>query len=150
MGCGNGLPRWADAMGRRDGNGPRVNAGRFRLNVTGQLGWRSMSDRTAVTHARAPRQMQPLERKYQVVPADSPGTVWAMNPLHPNKLLLSKWTAVAPVARQKHFLVSRVLLPELPGAPVEWIDIEAVHSGAVRRIAWRELRDAAVWRQGWV
>ena len=81
------------------------------------------------------------------------GTVRGMNPLHPKKLLLSKWTAVSPVARQKHFLVSRVLLPEvpeLPDAPVEWVEIEAVHSGQVRRIKWRELRDSAVWRQGWV
>jgi hypothetical protein len=25
-----------------------------------------------------------------------------------------------------------------------------VHSKAVRRIAWRELKDDSVWRQGWV
>ena len=37
-----------------------------------------------------------------------------------------------------------------PDGPVLWVEIEAVHSGQSRRIAWRELRDAAVWRQGWV
>jgi tryptophan-rich hypothetical protein len=73
-----------------------------------------------------------------------------VNPLHPKKLLLSKWTAVHPVARQKHFLVSQVVQPEPPEGPVLWVDIEAVHSGQTRRIAWRELRDTAVWRQGWV
>ena len=71
------------------------------------------------------------------------------NVLHPKKLLISKWTAVQPVARQKHFLVSKVIEPDEPDGPVLWVEIEAVHSGQSRRIAWRELRDAAVWRQGW-
>ncbi len=73
-----------------------------------------------------------------------------MNPLHPKKLLLSKWTAVQPVARQKHFLVAKVIEPDEPEGPVLWVEIEAVHSGLSRRIAWRELRDSALWRQGWV
>ena len=73
-----------------------------------------------------------------------------MNSLHPKKLLLSKWTAVQPVARQKHFLVSNVIEPDEPDSPVLWVEIEAVHSGQSQRVAWRELRDSAVWRQGWV
>jgi tryptophan-rich hypothetical protein len=73
-----------------------------------------------------------------------------VNPVHPKKLLLSKWTATRPVARQKHFLVSKVVQPDDPGAPIEWVEIEAVHSKSVRRIAWRDLRDPSVWRQGWV
>lgn len=73
-----------------------------------------------------------------------------MTALHPKKLLLSKWTAVKPVARQKHFLVAKVVEPEPPEAPVVWVDIEAVYSKKVRRIQWRELLDETVWRQGWV
>lgn len=73
-----------------------------------------------------------------------------MTALHPKKLLLSKWTAVKPVARQKHFLVVKVLEPEPPEAPVEWVEIESVFSKKVQRIRWRELLDAAVWRQGWL
>lgn len=107
-----------------------------------------------------------------------------MNPVHPKKLLLTKWTAVQPVARQKHFVVTKVIEPEAPdvpaaaaaaepatpsgarvesrhkgvgrprrtaaGARIEWVEIEAVYSGKVRRIAWRELRDTSLWRQGWV
>lgn len=72
-----------------------------------------------------------------------------MNAVHPKKLLLSKWTAVKPVKREKHFLVSRVVQPEDPAAAVEWVDLEAVHSRVVRRIAWRELRDPAQWKRGW-
>ena len=35
-----------------------------------------------------------------------------MNPLNPKELLLTKWTAVKPIAKQKHFLVSRVIQPK--------------------------------------
>ena len=73
-----------------------------------------------------------------------------MNPLNPKKLLLSKWTAVVPVAKQKHFLVSRVIQPLLPTEPVELVEIESVFSKATQVIAWRDLQDDAVWRQGWV
>lgn len=73
-----------------------------------------------------------------------------MNPLNPKKLLLSKWTSVKPVAKQKHFLVSRVIEPELLTEPIELVEIEAVFSKATQVIAWRELQDERVWRQGWV
>ena len=55
-----------------------------------------------------------------------------------------------PVAMEKHFLVSKVVLPEPPDTMIEFVDLEAVHSKAVRRIPWRDLRDPATWRQGWV
>jgi tryptophan-rich hypothetical protein len=73
-----------------------------------------------------------------------------MNPLNPKKLLLSKWTSVKPVAKQKHFLVSRVIQPDLPTDPVLSVEIEAVFSKATQVITWRELQDDSVWRQGWV
>jgi tryptophan-rich hypothetical protein len=73
-----------------------------------------------------------------------------MNPLNPKKLLLTKWTAVVPVAKQKHFLVSRVIKPDEPTDAVEFVEIEAVFSKATQVIAWRELQDDSVWRQGWV
>ena len=73
-----------------------------------------------------------------------------MNPLHPKKLLLSKWTAVAPVAKNKHFLVSKVIACAPPSQEIEAIELEAVFSKATQVIAWRELLDDSVWRQGWV
>ena len=73
-----------------------------------------------------------------------------MNPLNPKKLLLTKWTAVKPIAKQKHFLVSWVIQPELPSDPIVSVEIEAVFSKATQAIAWRELQDDSVWRQGWV
>jgi len=73
-----------------------------------------------------------------------------MNPLHPKKLLRTKWTAVQPLAKNKHFMVVKVVEPEPPQTTLEWVDLEAVYSGTVTRINWRELRDPALWRQGWV
>jgi tryptophan-rich hypothetical protein len=73
-----------------------------------------------------------------------------MNPLNPKKLLLTKWTAVKPLAKQKHFLVSRVIQPDLPTDPVVSVEIEAVFSNATQVIAWRDLQNDSVWQQGWV
>jgi len=73
-----------------------------------------------------------------------------MNPLNPKKLLLTKWTAVIPIAKQKHFLVSRVIQPELETDPVELVEIESVFSKATQIIQWRDLQNDEVWRQGWV
>ena len=73
-----------------------------------------------------------------------------MNPLNPKKLLLTKWTAVKPIAKQKHFMVSRVIQPDLPTDAIVSVEIEAVFSKATQVIAWRELQDDSVWRQGWV
>ncbi len=73
-----------------------------------------------------------------------------MNPLQAKKLLLSKWTAVTPVAKHKHFLVSKVIACEPPLQGVEAVELEAVFSKTIIRMDWRLLRDPALWRQGWV
>ncbi|MEI6458292.1 MAG: TIGR02450 family Trp-rich protein [Pseudomonadota bacterium] len=73
-----------------------------------------------------------------------------MNPLSSKKLLLTKWTAVTPRKREKHFVVVRVIEPELPSMRVEQVELEAVHSKQVYLLHWRELTDASLWRQGWV
>jgi len=73
-----------------------------------------------------------------------------VNALSPKKLLLTKWTAVTPLAKQKHFLVSRVIKPELPTDPIELVEIESVFSKSTRIITWRELQNNEVWKQGWV
>jgi tryptophan-rich hypothetical protein len=55
-----------------------------------------------------------------------------------------------PIARQKHFLVSRVIQPEQPTDPIQDVEIKSVFSKATQIIAWRELQKDSVWRQGWV
>ena len=69
--------------------------------------------------------------------------------LSPKKLLLSKWTAVAPLAKEKHFVVTRVIEPEPPNVKIEQVELQAVHSGRSMTVHWRELTDANRWHQGW-
>lgn len=73
-----------------------------------------------------------------------------MTSIQPKKLLLSKWTAVKPVFKEKHFLVAKVVVPEIEGGQIEWIELEAVHSKTTRRMHWKELRDDSQWLRGWV
>ena len=72
-----------------------------------------------------------------------------MNRLSPKKLLLTKWTAVEPIAKQKHFLVSKVITPEPPEEKIEFVEIEAVYSKKTAMIAWRDLTDPQKWLLGW-
>ena len=51
-----------------------------------------------------------------------------MNSLNPKKLLLTKWTTVKQLAKQKHFLVSRLLQPDDPTAPIERVEIKVMFS----------------------
>lgn len=72
------------------------------------------------------------------------------NPLSPKKLLLSKWTAVTPSNKEKHFVVVAVIEPVPPEVKIDQVELQAVHSGRTQRLHWRELTDASRWRQGWV
>jgi tryptophan-rich hypothetical protein len=64
--------------------------------------------------------------------------------------LESQRTALNPQEKEKHFVVTAVIEPELPGSPVVSVEIEAVYSKHARIIGWRELTDVAQWRRGWV
>lgn len=68
--------------------------------------------------------------------------------ISPKKLLLSKWTALKPIKREKHFLVTRLIVPD-NGTPIIEVDLQAVHSGRTQTIAWKSLEDAATWSVGW-
>lgn len=67
--------------------------------------------------------------------------------LNPRKLLLSKWTAVQPRQREKHFLVTELIRDE-HGQVLE-VELQAVLSRRSQQIDWRELQDGARWRMGW-
>jgi tryptophan-rich hypothetical protein len=70
-----------------------------------------------------------------------------MNRINPNKLLLSKWTAVAPQNRERHFLVRKLLRDE--GETVIGCELEAVINHHIYRIDWQELTNTAQWKMGW-
>lgn len=69
--------------------------------------------------------------------------------IDPHKLLLSKWTAIGPRDKEKHFLVTKVIAPEAPAIRVEYVELEAVHSRRVLTLPWRALADRGRWLQGW-
>lgn len=69
--------------------------------------------------------------------------------LNPKKLLRTKWTAIAPQNKEKHFMVTKLIAPEDEHAAIELVEIEAVHSKRTEIIAWRNLTDESVWLQGW-
>ena len=72
------------------------------------------------------------------------------NRISSRKLLSSKWTAVSPTDREKHFVVVRLIEPDPPNLRVDRVELEAVYSRRTFVIDWRELKDATRWRQGWV
>lgn len=71
-----------------------------------------------------------------------------MNPISPKKLLHSKWTAVTPKNKEKHFLVTAVKFDEQGN--VILCAIEAVMSKRSAPIQWQQLKDIGQWRQGWL
>jgi len=71
-----------------------------------------------------------------------------MNTLNPKKLLNTKWTAVKPVNKEKHFLVTEVEYDE-NGRVVHCL-IEAVLTRRSSTIDWRSLKDSDRWVNGWI
>lgn len=70
-----------------------------------------------------------------------------MHRINPAKLHLSKWTAVQPRNREKHFLVTELYRDE-EGVMLA-IELQAVLTGRSQRCDWRTLKDADHWRMGW-
>lgn len=71
-----------------------------------------------------------------------------MNQINPKKLKLSKWTAVNPKNKEKHFIVSKVFFDEENN--VSLCLIEAVMSNKESSIDWKALKNSDHWKQGWV
>ena len=70
-----------------------------------------------------------------------------MNRINPAKLLHSKWTAVEPKNREKHFLVVEVDYDE-EGIVIDCL-LEAVISRRKTSVNWRDLNNSDHWKQGW-
>ena len=70
-----------------------------------------------------------------------------MNKINPAKLLNSKWTAVKPANKEKHFIVSEMEFDE--DGMVLSCSIEAVMSKRSTLINWHELKDDSHWVHGW-
>jgi tryptophan-rich hypothetical protein len=70
-----------------------------------------------------------------------------MNSISPKKLLNSKWTAVNPSRKEKHFLITEVDFDE-NGAVIHCL-LEAVMSRRSFPISWRDLKNKGEWISGW-
>ncbi len=70
-----------------------------------------------------------------------------MNRFSTKKLLSSKWTAVTPIRKEKHFIVAEVEFKE--GGAVESLSLEAVISKRSVQMNWQDQKDASQWKQGW-
>ena len=70
--------------------------------------------------------------------------------LNPKKLLLSKWTAVNPCDKEKHFLVTRLINPEAAPHQIELVELEAVLTRRSILLPWADLIDKQKWLQGWI
>jgi tryptophan-rich hypothetical protein len=70
-----------------------------------------------------------------------------LNKISPKKLLNSKWSAVVPLNKEKHFIIIDVEYDE--DAAVVSCIIEAIMSKRSVQIQWRDLKDIKQWVQGW-
>ena len=70
-----------------------------------------------------------------------------MNQINPAKLHNSKWTAVTPFNREKHFMVTEMEFEE--DGTVMSCKLEAVLSNNEYFIDWTELKNREKWVQGW-
>ncbi|MFI3137734.1 MAG: TIGR02450 family Trp-rich protein [Methylococcaceae bacterium] len=73
-----------------------------------------------------------------------------MNQINPNKLLLSKWTAVHPKQKERHFIVTKLIRAETPLAEIIACELEAVINNKVYEIDWQTLKDKTSWQMGWL
>lgn len=71
----------------------------------------------------------------------------SMNRINPEKLLLSKWTAVKPVQKERHFIVTRLLRND--DEKVIACELEAVINKNSYEIDWQQLKDSSNWVMGW-
>jgi len=69
-----------------------------------------------------------------------------MNRINPKKLLHSKWTALDVQNKEKHFMVTKLIVEE---GNITACFLEAVLTKRVAQIDWRELKDASQWCFGW-
>jgi tryptophan-rich hypothetical protein len=67
--------------------------------------------------------------------------------INPKKLINSKWTAVKPAQKEKHFIVTDVEVDD-DGLVISCL-IEAVISRRAFPIQWPELKNQDQWIQGW-
>lgn len=70
-----------------------------------------------------------------------------MNRINPEKLLHSKWTAMRPLNKEKHFIVTELLRDEQETV-IQCI-LQAVMTRRDYQMDWKQLQNEEHWRMGW-
>jgi tryptophan-rich hypothetical protein len=71
-----------------------------------------------------------------------------MNQINPRKLLLSKWTALHPTKKRRHFMVTKLILSP-DNEIIIGCELEAVIDKSIAEIDWKQLKEATSWQMGW-
>ncbi|MDB3869464.1 TIGR02450 family Trp-rich protein [Candidatus Thioglobus sp.] len=69
------------------------------------------------------------------------------NRLNPEKLLLTKWTALNPKNKELHFIVTKLLRDD--NDKIISCNLEAVINKNSYEIDWRDLKDSSIWKTDW-
>ncbi len=69
------------------------------------------------------------------------------NKINPQKLLLSKWTAVTPNNKERHFIVTELFKDG--NDQILGCNLESVINNNNYQIEWQELRNSEDWLMGW-
>ena len=70
-----------------------------------------------------------------------------MNKINPEKLMLSKWTAIKPKQKERHFIVTKLVRDE--NEIIISCELEAVINRHIYQMDWQELKDCTCWQIGW-
>ncbi|TAA47057.1 TIGR02450 family Trp-rich protein [Corallincola luteus] len=70
-----------------------------------------------------------------------------MNSFDPEKLRMTKWTAVGSGRRRNHYVVTDVVMDE--AGAIEFCTMEEVGSHHEVSVDWQELYDNRRWQNGW-
>lgn len=70
-----------------------------------------------------------------------------MNNINPKKLINSKWTAVTPKNKEKHFIISEVKFDE--EGIILSCKLQAVMTKRSVPINWHDLKNDSTWIYGW-
>lgn len=71
------------------------------------------------------------------------------NQINPRKLLLSKWTSVIVLEKEKHFIVTKLLSPAESIKKLEYVEMEAILTYSLKTIPVQDLKDKSKWLPGW-
>ncbi len=73
-----------------------------------------------------------------------------MRQINYKKLLNSKWTALKPEAKERHFTIIKVYKNNEVNQIIDWVSLEAVLTKRVFKINPIELRNGLAWSEGWL